>query len=90
MPSALEEDQENFETSSYSPIEIKTRSITRTVKKGEYLSQICLDMYGFVNDYIIKAVKEKNPRIFDADLIFIGDKIFFPELLIPERKQADS
>ncbi|MEN8134260.1 MAG: AAA family ATPase [Thermodesulfobacteriota bacterium] len=90
ISSVPEKDHDNFVVSPHSPIEIKPGSITRTVKRGEYLSQICLDMYGFVNGQIIQAVKEKNPRIFDADLIFIGDTIFFPELLIAGRRQTDS
>lgn len=88
--SLTEEDQNEFVPSSSPPRAIKYRSTTRTVKKGEYLSQICFDMYGFVNDQIIKVVKEKNPHISDADLIFIGDTIFFPELLKSERRQTDS
>ncbi|MCK4786621.1 MAG: AAA family ATPase [Desulfobacteraceae bacterium] len=84
------EDQKSFVPSSSSPKAIKTRQTMRTVKRGEYLSQICLDMYGFVNDQLIQAVKEKNPGIFDPDLIFIGDTIFFPELLILERRRTDS
>lgn len=62
----------------------------RTVKKGEYLSQICLDTYGFVNDQLIRTVKANNPNIRDADLIFIGDTIFFPEFLKPDGSRTDS
>jgi len=62
----------------------------RKVKKGEHLSQICLDVYGYVNDRIIQVVIENNPRIFDPDLIFIGDTIFFPEISQRERSQMIS
>ncbi|MBU0481711.1 MAG: AAA family ATPase [Proteobacteria bacterium] len=53
---------------------------TITVRKGEHLSRICLDAYGFVNDQLIRRVQAGNPKIFDADLIFIGDTIILPEL----------
>lgn len=84
------DNQRDFAPSPSSPRAIKTRQTIRTVKRGEYLSQICLDMYGFVNDQIIQAVSEKNPRIFDPDLIFIGDTINLPELLNPEKSKTDS
>ena len=62
----------------------------RTVKKGDYLSRICLDIYGFVNNQLIRIVKENNPAIIDADLIFTGDTIVFPELSTPDGTQTDS
>lgn len=76
------------------PEEIRARKIkdgttVRTIRKGEYLSQVCLDVYGFVNDRIIQAVKDNNPHIFDADLIFTGDIIYFPAPLESERIRAN-
>ncbi|MFO7606540.1 MAG: AAA family ATPase [Desulfurivibrionaceae bacterium] len=76
------------------PEEIRARKIkdgptVRTIRNGEYLSQICLDVYGFVNDRIIQTVKENNPHIFDADLIFTGDIIYFPAPLESERIRAN-
>jgi nucleoid-associated protein YgaU len=62
----------------------------RTVKKGDYLSRICLDIYGFVNNQLIRIVKENNPAIIDADLIFTGDTIVFPELSTPDGTRTDS
>jgi hypothetical protein len=52
---------------------------TRTVKKGEYLSQICLETYGYVDNQLIRKVKEYNPSIYDADLILTGAEIVLPE-----------
>jgi general secretion pathway protein A len=89
MPPAPEEGQGDYVPPSSIAREIEVRSRARKVKRGEHLSQIIFDMYGFVNDQIIYAVKEKNPRIFDADLIFVGDTIFFPEFLKPKKRPTD-
>lgn len=90
MPSAPGQAQDGLLPSPSSPSVITAGSTSRTVKKGEHLSQICRDKYGFVNDQVIKVVKDSNPSIFDADLIFIGDTILLPELSKPDTRRADS
>lgn len=74
------------------PVELTRRfkrihATTRMVKKGQYLSQICLEIYGYVDNSLIQRVKNSNPDIHDADLILIGEKIYFPELLKPVKEQ---
>jgi general secretion pathway protein A len=49
------------------------------VKKGEYLTRLCQEIYGYTNDALIEHVKAHNPQIENSDLILIGDKITFPE-----------
>lgn len=90
MPPAPGQTQEGLIPSPSSPSAITAGSTRRTVKKGEHLSLICRDRYGFVNDQVIKVVKDSNPSIFDADLIFIGDTILLPELSKPDTRRADS
>lgn len=67
--------------------EDNTISKVRTIKRGEYLSQICLEIYGRYNDLVIQKIKEENPNIKNADLIVTGEEIVFPKLLIPEERQ---
>ena len=90
LPSSPGKKRKALIPSSSSSRESKAGSTKRTIKKGEYLSQICLDKYGFVNDQVIKVVKDNNPRISDADLIFIGETILLPELSNPDTRYADS
>jgi general secretion pathway protein A len=90
MPTAPGKKREGLGHSSASPGKIKAGSTIRTVKEGEHLSQICMDKYGFVDDQVIKVVKDNNPRIVDADLIYSGDRILLPELSTPDPRRADS
>jgi general secretion pathway protein A len=71
------------------PEKIKDGATVRTIKQGEYLSRICLDIYGFVDSRTIQAIKEKNPQILDPDLIFTGDTIIFPFPLTSEGRRSD-
>ena len=50
------------------------------VKKGDYLSQLLVDVYGRTNRETIDLIMRHNPQIADADIILTGDTIVFPEL----------
>ena len=49
------------------------------VKKGEYLTRLCQEIYGYTSDALIDHVKSHNPQIENSDLILIGDHLTFPE-----------
>ena len=54
--------------------------ITRTIKKGDYVSRICVDIYGFTNDKLIEWIHYNNPQIDNIDHILVGERVFFPRL----------
>jgi general secretion pathway protein A len=54
--------------------------VTRTIKEGDNLSSLCLNVYGFSNAGLLQWVKGYNPRIDDLNHILIGDEIVFPEI----------
>ena len=50
------------------------------VKEGDTLMQLALRVYGICNDKIIQSLKDNNPKIYDPNLIEIGQEIVFSEL----------
>lgn len=50
---------------------------TRTVAKGESVSLICLELYGYYSDELGDAFLEDNPHIEDIDIISVGQKLKF-------------
>jgi len=89
MPSVPVAKPEALTPSPSSQKGIKKGSTIRIVRPGDYLTQICLDRYGYVNSQVIKIVTKNNPSIVDADLIFTGDKILLPELTKIDTMAAD-
>lgn len=51
-----------------------------TVKENETLAQLALVIYGYVNDRVLKLIKDNNPEIADINLIIAGQKINFPSI----------
>jgi len=54
--------------------------VTRVLKEGDYLTKLCVEIYGFTNDRLVEWMKEQNPHIKDVDVIDVGEKLFFPKL----------
>lgn len=54
--------------------------VIRIVKKGEYVSKLAAEVYGFTNNAIIESIKKHNPQIQNIDKVEVGDKVLFPEL----------
>jgi len=53
--------------------------ITRTVKPGDNLGRLSMEMYGSTDRDLIERILQHNPHIRDANTIFVGDIIVFPE-----------
>ncbi len=53
--------------------------ITKVTKKGDFLSKLILETYGFTSDEMVDWISHEN-QIADIDNIVIGQKIQFPEL----------
>jgi len=59
-------------------------AVTKTVARGDTLSQLVTDVYGFAQSTLelrmrLEMVKQNNPQIKDIDRIVPGEKISFPE-----------
>ena len=51
--------------------------IIHTVTKGESVSLICIDYYGYYSPDLASAIVKDNPEIKNIDLIYAGQKIKF-------------
>jgi general secretion pathway protein A len=54
--------------------------VIKTARKGDFVSILAIEVYGFSNSAVIKIVKQHNPQIKNLNRISIGDKILFPDL----------
>ena len=50
----------------------------RKVSRGDSLSKLVAQVYGHANDALIEHVKQINPQVKDANLIYEGDTLVFP------------
>lgn len=53
--------------------------VIRTLGKGDYVSKLALEIYGFTNDELMIWIKKNNPHIQDINKVKIGDQILFPK-----------
>jgi hypothetical protein len=53
--------------------------LTKSVKEGDCISRLIIDIYGYVDNKMIEVVKEYNPHIRDINMIKTGDLITFPK-----------
>ena len=54
--------------------------VTRVVKKGDNLSRLARDVYGYSNRGVLDRVKQRNRGIKDFNRIKTGKKIIFPAM----------
>jgi general secretion pathway protein A len=57
----------------------KERGPKRVVERGDTLSRLVLEKYGFVDYELLLKVKKLNPGIKDVNKIYTGDTIVFPD-----------
>lgn len=50
------------------------------VKAGDTVTELATAVYGFVNDDILKLIKESNPELANINMISVGQSIVFPPL----------
>jgi len=55
-------------------------SVVRIARKGDTVTSLSKEVYGFFDVGMIKRILEANPWIVDPDRIDVGDNIYFPEL----------
>jgi type II secretory pathway predicted ATPase ExeA/phage tail protein X len=68
-----------------SDFEEEKPSQTLTVKKGDTLTELAANVYGWVDDSVIEFVRKNNPGLRDVNRIEVGQKIVFPPLSKSDR-----
>jgi general secretion pathway protein A len=56
-----------------------TLPLVRIMSKGDYISKIALEVYGYANDDILALIKKHNPHIKDINRVEVGEKVLFPD-----------
>lgn len=60
--------------------QVKDGGTVVTVGSGDTVAKLAADFYGKVDDRILKAVQQANPRISDLDIVHKGQKVTLPQL----------
>jgi hypothetical protein len=53
--------------------------LIRIMNKGDYISKIALEVYGYANEEILALIKKHNPQIKDINRVEVGAKVLFPD-----------
>ena len=61
---------------------------THKVKKGETVSLLCIEKYGYYSKKLGAAVSKDNPSVKDINLIYVGQKIKFRNPVTDTSKAA--
>lgn len=61
------------------------KTFTRHVVKGDCLTRLVEEVYGHVSPAMIEVVRSRNPQVLNADVIWFGDELVFPEEVQDER-----
>ncbi|UCD47858.1 MAG: AAA family ATPase [Deltaproteobacteria bacterium] len=71
---------ERKEASVENPAGEHPSSVVRIVRKGDTVSALSKEVYGFFHVGMIGWIKKANPWIVDPDRIDVGENIYFPDL----------
>ena len=58
--------------------------ISHEVRKGESVSLLCIEIYGFYSNELGAAFAEDNPSVENINLIFVGQKLRFKKPVTEE------
>jgi general secretion pathway protein A len=58
----------------------KRYPVFRVARKGDNLSSLALDVYGFCDNSVLDHIRRHNPFIKNINMILAGHEIIFPEL----------
>jgi len=58
--------------------------VARHVKVGDCLTRLVAETYGRSSAFLVETVRRANPRIENADIIWSGDTLLFPERIVDE------
>jgi len=52
----------------------------RTVKKGDQVARVALEVYGSSSNAVLDWIRKNNPQLRDLNLIDIGTQLTLPPL----------
>jgi phage tail protein X len=52
----------------------------RTVKKGDQIARVALEVYGSSNSAVLDWIRENNPQLRDLNRIEVGTSLTLPPL----------
>ncbi len=78
--------QEQLLTTAPSDLPKQTGASARTVIKGEMVSRVLVETYGYYDPDLMKLFKEANPHIKDVNKISIGEQLLLPQLDQPKSR----
>ena len=64
----------------------QTGAARRIVSKGENVSRVLVDTYGYFDPDLMRLFKEANPHIRDVNKISIGEELLLPQLDQPKSR----
>ncbi len=72
--------QEPLLTTASSDLQKDNGSLTRLVTRGDSITQVLMDTYGYCDKNLIELFKEANPRIKNLNKIEVGEELRLPRL----------
>jgi general secretion pathway protein A len=66
------------------PQERESGLVSRTVIKGDSVSQILVEIYGYCDPELLRSFKEVNPQLKDPNKIAVGEQLQLPRLSSPK------
>lgn len=76
-PSRLETSPPSPETTEPTPAVL---TAVRTVKKGDHIAKVALEVYGFSNNAVLEWIKQNNPQLRDMNHVEVGMQLTLPPL----------
>lgn len=61
------------------------RLLPRYVQRGDCLTRLVAEVYGRSTPSLVETVRRYNPHVLNADIIWYGDTLVFPERIVDER-----
>lgn len=61
------------------------RLLPRYVHQGDCLTRLVAEVYGRSTPSLVETVRRYNPHVLNADIIWHGDTLVFPERIVDER-----
>jgi hypothetical protein len=72
--------QEQLLTTPPPDLPKQTGAAKRIVSRGENVSRVLMDTYGYFDPDLMKLFKEANPHIKDVNRISVGEQLLLPQL----------
>ena len=72
--------QEQLLTTAPPDLPKQTSAAKRIVNRGENVSRVLVDTYGYFDPDLMKLFKEANPHIKDVNKINVGEQLVLPQV----------